>query len=439
VDRTFLDARKTPLSDRALRLMLVLDWHAGSTPWCFPSLTQLAAVMGRDVRNVSAALRELEADGWIARVHGPQNELQGVVLRHRPSRGMPVADTPEKVEAAAADVRAARLAKAKPKPKASAGRNHQAEPGQPGPSQPDEIVRLSLTKSSGSSLTKSSGELNTVFEEEPVKNDRSIDRPPLQKSEEADRNADALDAAAADIHARLYDGAVPGVAQRDWDQWAPLYRQHAAALLAGRLTPGQVDVALAVARKASTNHRGKRFNAAVKHLMAGRAVDGKDPRAVSTTPPADHDTTLEERIAAARAALADGAPEPPPPAPEPEPTPAPDPDPEVAERLRREAVEALQRRKADRERADECRARGQAKREQEAAKDAARQERLRQDLALEEAFDALPDAERVPLLEAAAGRLRSDPRKARLADQPRHVRVEAVREYCRRAREGGAS
>ena len=96
-----LDVRRTALSDRGLRLMLILEHLAGRECFCFPSPDLLSALMDRHVRKVQGLLRELEADRWIVRVHGPHNELVGIILTHRLTDA-PTASTPDQVAEAVA-------------------------------------------------------------------------------------------------------------------------------------------------------------------------------------------------------------------------------------------------------------------------------------------------------------------------------------------------
>ena len=96
-----LDVRRTALSDRALRLMLILEHLAGRECFCFPSPDLLAQMTDRHLKNVRETLRELEADRWIVRVHGPHNELVGIILTHRLTDA-PSAGTADQVAAAVA-------------------------------------------------------------------------------------------------------------------------------------------------------------------------------------------------------------------------------------------------------------------------------------------------------------------------------------------------
>ena len=108
-----LDASKVALTDRGLRMLLILDGFCRDRAWCYPSLTRLATMSGRTVRWAQDTLRELESDGWIARVHGAQNQLHGIVMRRRAGDLGPAADTPKRLAKAVAEVQKERGASTK--------------------------------------------------------------------------------------------------------------------------------------------------------------------------------------------------------------------------------------------------------------------------------------------------------------------------------------
>lgn len=93
----------------------------------------------------------------------------------------------------------------------------------------------------------------------------------------------AVEALARDLWGRVYAGADPGAARRDWEGsagrpgvtsatrgWAQLYRRVARRVLSGELTDDQIRDAIDLARRAETRSRGGRFAAAVRDQAAGR-------------------------------------------------------------------------------------------------------------------------------------------------------------------------
>jgi hypothetical protein len=87
----FLDARRTPMSDQARVMLLILEGYARTDPDCFPGNGELAAMTGKKVRSVQLILDELEAGGWIARTYGDGSrpERKGIQLVRRVDPDLP--------------------------------------------------------------------------------------------------------------------------------------------------------------------------------------------------------------------------------------------------------------------------------------------------------------------------------------------------------------
>jgi DNA-binding IclR family transcriptional regulator len=108
VSDDFTDPAKTPLSDRAFRIMLVLEGFARTRTHCSPAAETLAKLTGKHERIVREILAELEDAGWIRRVYGSRKERLGIILLRRASVDMPAADTPGRVAEAEAELRGGR-------------------------------------------------------------------------------------------------------------------------------------------------------------------------------------------------------------------------------------------------------------------------------------------------------------------------------------------
>jgi biotin operon repressor len=63
------DLLRAPISDRALRLWILLDRYAGKDGEAFPSRGRLAKDLGCSLASVDRAIRELLAEGWLTIEH----------------------------------------------------------------------------------------------------------------------------------------------------------------------------------------------------------------------------------------------------------------------------------------------------------------------------------------------------------------------------------
>jgi hypothetical protein len=137
----FLDARVTPLSDRARYVLEVLDGFARTDPFCFPSNEALAAMTGKTDRAIRDILEELDAAKWTERLftEAGRPERVGIIMLRRVDPRMPAADTPERRAEAVSALHARKGA----------------------PDQAEEICRLRRKKSSGTRRKKSSTELDS--------------------------------------------------------------------------------------------------------------------------------------------------------------------------------------------------------------------------------------------------------------------------------------
>lgn len=80
-----LDTRNNGLSDRAFRLMMILEGFARAKAVCYPSNVTLAALFGKSPRRVKEVLLELEQAGWIKREVVTDGEVRrsGIALLRR--------------------------------------------------------------------------------------------------------------------------------------------------------------------------------------------------------------------------------------------------------------------------------------------------------------------------------------------------------------------
>jgi hypothetical protein len=131
VSPDFLDDRKTPMSDRARHLALVLDSFARTDAYCFPSTETLAQQTGRHERKVQEVLAEMEAAGWIRRLHDARKKRLGIILLHRVGPGTPAADTPERLAEAEAAVLVRRNRRTQHAESGTPGTPISASPGMP--------------------------------------------------------------------------------------------------------------------------------------------------------------------------------------------------------------------------------------------------------------------------------------------------------------------
>jgi hypothetical protein len=258
VDQSFLDARATPLSPQGRHLLLILDVFAGRRCWAFPALATLAAMMGRQPRATQLTLGELEAGGWIRRIHGPQGELLGIVLRKRASATSPAASD----DAALAEAEAAIRGRKNLRPGDGQGANGCALRAQefaplraqilaPEERQFSELDPANNTQSipDGSGLDDFEGKEGTE------------DCPETEAVPVTQR---AIREKAKALHAAVYQGIGPHRTDASWKEHQGAWIISAKAIVYGHVRPEQVEKAIREARKPESRIRGAVFNGAIR-------------------------------------------------------------------------------------------------------------------------------------------------------------------------------
>jgi hypothetical protein len=100
-----LNAKKTPLTDRQLRLFLILDGHARDKPYCWPKNSTLTEFSGKAPSKVREILRELEQTDppCIGRIpNQAKRDRTGFVLYRRSHPSYPAWPIDRPIEEAAA-------------------------------------------------------------------------------------------------------------------------------------------------------------------------------------------------------------------------------------------------------------------------------------------------------------------------------------------------
>jgi hypothetical protein len=95
-----------PMSDRAWRLLALLEGAARKRAFCFLSNATISRRLRKDPRTIQAILDEMEKTSWIERVFtvSGRPERAGIILLRRADPNLPVANTPERLEMARAEV-----------------------------------------------------------------------------------------------------------------------------------------------------------------------------------------------------------------------------------------------------------------------------------------------------------------------------------------------
>lgn len=102
VSDSFTDHRATPLSDKAFRVLMVMERYARAKAFCSMGNGSLARRTGKKDRAIQGIVAELIRSGWICRVTagGKKGLRIGFVMLRRVNPAYPAADTPEKLQAA---------------------------------------------------------------------------------------------------------------------------------------------------------------------------------------------------------------------------------------------------------------------------------------------------------------------------------------------------
>lgn len=129
-----IDARDAGLENHLLRFHQILDGYCRDKPYCFAGNKELQSAYGCRRRNLQKLLEAMEDAGVILRVlpgAGGGGARIGIVLRRRVDPHLPAADTPERLERAIAELRAARVKVSEPEPDRRPRRVAKAQPSAP--------------------------------------------------------------------------------------------------------------------------------------------------------------------------------------------------------------------------------------------------------------------------------------------------------------------